>query len=144
MMIMAGKKVLLFGFGKFADGVVAAGLQRRMEEMGISVARINKNDYKVPLGILVSLAGTGLPVRETAARIPDILEVREYEDEELPVRILLFAGFNSEDLDEVLVVCRECGIGRNDLKAVLTPDNALWDVPTLCRELTEEHRMMNP
>ena len=47
-----------------------------------------------------------------------------------------------ESTDESLAICRECGIGRDDLKAVLTPDNALWDAEALCGELAEEHKRM--
>ena len=56
--------------------------------------------------------------------------------------ILLFSGFDSEELEETLVVCRSCGIARDDLKAVLTPHNALWNVLMLSQELMKEHEQM--
>ena len=138
------KKILLCGFGDFVGNMLSDSLKGRMEEMGVTVCKIEKKEYLVPVGLLSSAAGTGRSALETAARIPGFGAVRAYQGKELPVRILLFVGFDSEELDKALAVCRECGIGRNDLKAVLTPDNALWDVLTLCRELSDEHRMMNP
>ena len=142
-MIMDQKKILLFGFGGFAGSQTAESLRKRMEEMNIVSRMIAKKDYLVPLGILASLTGTGRTVRGAKDQIPDQGLPREYTGEEFPVRILLFVGFGSEELDAALAACRECGIGRNDLKAVLTPDNALWNAVTLCRELTEEHRRLN-
>ena len=141
-MAMEEKKILLLGFGGFAGSALAANLQRRMGEIGVLASMIDKRDYKVPLGIATSLVGTGRPIYETAAQIPGLEKLRRYEGEELPCRVLLFVGFDSGELDEALAVCRECGIGRDDLKAVLTPDNALWDAEALCKELAEEHRRM--
>ncbi len=138
------KKILMFGFGDFAGNIIAANLRGRMEESGIYTCKIDKKEYLTPLGLHASAAGTGKSAREAAGRIPGFGTLGEYDGDELPVRILLFVGFGSDELDEALAVCRECGIGREDLKAVLTPNNAFWNVLMLSRELSEEHRLMNP
>ena len=53
-----------------------------------------------------------------------------------------FLKSHSEELEETLAVCRSCGIARDDLKAVLTPHNALWNVLMLSQELMKEHEQM--
>ena len=55
--------------------------------------------------------------------------------------LLLLAGFSSQRLDRVLRTLQGTGL-ELPYKAVLTESNRRWDVPTLYREIAEEHRQM--
>ena len=136
------KKVLLFGFQDFTGRALAFNLKTQLLEKSVKVSSIEKKQYMVPLGFLASQAGGDQTAKGSFAGIPGMPPVMPYEGNELPVRILLFSGFDSEELEETLAVCRSCGIARDDLKAVLTPHNALWNVLMLSQELMKEHEQM--
>lgn len=59
-----------------------------------------------------------------------------------PSEILVFCGMTSDDLDRFLETYRTAGIEPVGLKAVITPANIRWDVPTLCRELLREQAQL--
>ncbi len=137
------KKVLLFGFGDFAGIALAAGLKKQLRQKGILAEMIDKKRYLIPLGLLTSQAGNERYTWDALEGIPGMPSMQIYEGEGLPNRILLFAGLDSGELEEALAVCRACGIKKDDLKAVLTPHNATWNVLALSRELREEHEALN-
>ena len=122
-----GKKLLLFGFRGFAGQAEARKLRTEMAKRNVTVYAVEQKHYLAPLAFLL------------ASGAPEAPGVREYDGEGLPVRMLVFAGLDSGELDEALAVCRENGIGREDLKAVLTPHNAMWNAVMLAKELQEEH-----
>ena len=136
------KKILLFGFDDFAGRALASILNTQLREKGITICPIEKKRYTVPLGFLASQAGGEKTAENFFTEIPGMLPAAPYNGSALPVRILLFSGFTSEELDRALAMCRSCGIGRDDLKAVLTPHNALWNVISLSQELIIEHEQM--
>ena len=127
------KKIVLFGFHSFTDEMTIYHLKETFNRPDIKILQIKKEDYLQPLGILAEmLPGHLLQEKKEQA----------YHGEELPVRILLFAGFSQEELEQALENCKTCGIRREDLKAVLTPYNITWNVVALCGELQKEHRQM--
>ncbi len=136
------KKVLLFGFNDFAGRALASNLKSQLRDKAITVCSIEKKHYMVPLGFLASQAGGEKAAESSVTEIPGMPPVTPYDGSELPVRILLFCGVISEELDQALAVCRSCGIGRDDLKAILTPHNALWNALLLSQELMSEHEQM--
>jgi hypothetical protein len=57
--------------------------------------------------------------------------------------LLLLAGFAGARMDQVLTVLVRGGVPV-DYKAVLTPTNRQWDVPTLYRQIAQEHAQTHP
>ncbi len=128
------KKILLFGFEDLPGKMTATHLDGNLKEMGIEVQCVEKEDYLKPLGVVAG----AIP-----AAGPFAGKNEKYEGKPLPVRMLLFVGITGEDLDPVLELCRSCGVGREDLKAVLTPHNVAWTAVELCQELVMEHMQLN-
>lgn len=129
------KKILLFGFHDFLSGMTVHNLSENGKAYGIEVQNVAKEEYLCPLGILAK-AAAGTPGADGHQKY------EKYEGEELKVRMLLFAGISEKELDQVMELCRQSGITPDDLKAVLTPYNALWNAVSLCKELIAEHAQM--
>lgn len=127
------KKILLFGFQPFTDERILYHLKEALEDADTKILQIKKEDYLRPLGEVAEMLPKHLIPGQT---------VQKYTGEEMPVKIILFAGFSREELEAALQLCKACGIGREDLKAVLTPYNLTWDAVTLCEELRKEHQQM--
>ena len=125
------KKVLLYGFQDFKGIMQAASLAEKLREIGAGVRTVGPEEYKDKIGELCfgeRKADKSLCGREAAS---------------LPARMLVFCRVTgSEELETALALCRECGITRDDLKAVLTPDNIGWTGEQLIKELMEEHAAM--
>lgn len=136
---MEEKKILLFGFQKEPGQSQAIELRRRLRPYGIGAVQVDPSDYLKPIGIL---AGVAAPVPENPA-ITGILQNRRNQMAELPVRLVVIAGVADQELDELLRIFPECGITKEDLKAVLTPTNASWNAIGLCRELLKEHHQLH-
>ena len=62
------------------------------------------------------------------------------QDYNKPLAVL--AGLD-DDPGTVLPALRQAGIGRDCLKAVLTPHNRTWTAVKLYQELLREHQAMN-
>lgn len=127
------KKILIFGFHGLADDMTVYRLKEAFEKTGVEIVPVKKEDYLLSLGRLADM----MPEK----RMPDKKE-QVYQGAELPVRMLLFAGFLQEELEQALEVCRQSGTTREDLKAVLTPFNYTWNAISLCEELRKEHQQM--
>ena len=123
------KKVLLFGFQDFVGITQAASLAEKLGEIGAEVRTVGPEEYKESIG---ELCFGGKRVAKVPGKQAAVL----------PARMLVFCGLTSEELERALPLCRACGITRDDLKAVLTPDNAGWSGERLIKELLEEHEAM--
>lgn len=123
------KKVLLFGFQDFVGITQAASLAEKLGEIGAEVRTVGPEEYKERIGELCYGEKRAVKVSESQAAA-------------LPARMLVFCGLTSEELEKALPLCRACGITRDDLKAVLTPDNVMWTGEQLMKELMEEHAAM--
>jgi len=69
------------------------------------------------------------------------------EKQEIPAfyampEVLLFSGFQEDELDYFLKCYRENGIERVSLKAVATPYNLTWSLYQLISELQEEEKAL--
>lgn len=135
---MTEKKALFFGFQKEPGRSQALELRRRLRPYGIRTKQVSPADYLKPIGILAGVQTVELnrPV------IPEILQ-KQYAGTELPVRMIVLSGLSDQELDEVLRIFPECGIEKEDLKAILTPMNASWNAIGLCRELLKEHHQLH-
>lgn len=129
------RKILLFGFSGEEGLRSASSLRRKVRPMNIRVERIEPGDYLKPIG---ELAGVGMPGIPALRHFPGMPE-GEYHGSELPVRVVVMSGLTDEQLDLLLKIYPECGITKEDLKAVLTPSNASWSAVGLCGELQKEH-----
>lgn len=134
------KKILLFGFQKEPGQSQAAELRRRLRPDGIRIVQVDPADYLKPIGTLagVMAPGAGNPA------IAGLLQKRYSGTAPLPVRLVVIMGVTDQELDGLLRIFPECGITKEDLKAVLTPMNASWNAIGLCRELLKEHRQLHP
>ena len=124
-MTMSGK-LLLFGFEELPAILAtdaAAG------PFGADVVPVARQDLNKPLAVLAGLdegPGTVLP----------------YAGGPLGGRMVVLCGLEDQ-MDQLLPALARAGIGRECLKAVLTPHNRGWSAVRLYGELLREHRAMN-
>ncbi|MDO4286637.1 MAG: DUF3783 domain-containing protein [Eubacteriales bacterium] len=90
---------------------------------GISVRVVRKEQYTVPLNVL-------LGIKQPGRALPGL-------GIELAEPMLIMHGFSSELVDVVLKLLRENSI-RIDLKAVTTPTNLAWTSLQVYAELRKE------
>ena len=114
------KKVLLFGFETLPEILTVAGIVQQFGGEAVPVA-------KEGCGLTLEAFAQGKTGRESGVPIGG--------------KMLVFCGLERE-LDGLLAALRQAGIGRDCLKAVLTPDNRSWTPGRLYRELQREHRVM--
>lgn len=98
--------------------MVCMMMQVRFKEVALS-------EYNQPLGALLGL--------------PDIDAVTEgYTSTELQEEMLLLHGFDGSKLQKFLTALQRVGVGRIDLKAMLTENNKTWSGLALYEELCQE------
>lgn len=113
--------VLLFSFN---DGEKRERIARALLPLSIAAKKINKSDFRQPLGALL-----GIAERETA----------EYKGLELPHEMMLIAGCEDPQIHALLDALRNAGIPRIHHKAVLTENNQYWNALELYEELHQEY-----
>ena len=111
------RKLLLFGFEELPTILAAAAAAG---PFGAEVVPVARQDYNKPLAVLAVLPFNG---------------------GHLGGRMVVLCGLEDQ-VDCLLPALRQAGIGRDCLKAVLTPDNRSWTPGRLYRELQREHRVM--
>lgn len=96
--------------------------------MRVKCKEVKKEDYLKPIGQLAGLK-----------EFPDQGEYTEagFEDE-----MLVMAGFSNAMVNELLQGLQKMGVGRINLKAVVTPHNLKWSSLQLRDELAQEHEQM--
>lgn len=98
--------------------MVCMMMQVRFKEVALS-------EYNQPLGALLGLL--------------DIDAVTEgYTGTELQEEMLLLHGFDGSKLQKFLTALQRVGVGRIDLKAMLTENNKTWSGLVLYEELCQE------
>lgn len=105
-------------------------IQGALGALGVRLLYVDRKDYLKPLG---ALAG------EKMFFAVD----REYEGAELDDMMIVMAGLNGGQVDEVLKALRESGAGRLPYKAVLTETNKFWTSLMLFEELKKEHEAVS-
>ena len=111
--------VLAFGF----DAAELKGLKAACARKSVRLRRVLPEDCGRSIG---ALCGAGRR-RESAA-----------PGGTLPGPMLVFAHFRDRQLDAFLSELRTARLGKNALKAVLTPTNAQWDAAALYAGLARE------
>ena len=98
--------------------------------MDADYRRMLPSDHKKTLG---SLAGiTGIPAKTTDGSMGEKIEQE----------MLVFSGFDSEELEAFLDLYRMQGIEKIDYKATMTMHNIFWTPEMLYQELKKEHAAM--
>ena len=112
------RKLLLFGFEELPTILAAAAAAG---PFGAEVVPVARQDYNKPLAVLAGLdddPGTVLP----------------FNGGPLGGRMVVLCGLEDQ-VDCLLPALRQAGIGRDCLKAVLTPHNRTWTAVKLYQEL---------
>lgn len=116
------KKILLFGI--HPDKKIR--LKTICLRIGADIFEIAPCDYNQQLGYLAGRKGfVKSPIKATG--LP------------LPKEMMVFEGFDSDDLDVFLEAYKKEGLAPIALKAVVTPVNANWTAMQLSFELIKEH-----
>ncbi len=93
--------------------------------MNIRFKSVGQEDYHQPIGALLGL-------EDAAGKEPQ--EGNEAMQEEM----LLLHGFDMDKLQKFLTALQRVGVGRIDLKAMLTENNRTWSGLELYEELCRE------
>lgn len=120
------KTVLLYNFGKTRLQLV----RKSLAPLGCNVKNILKKDYAQPIGYLVG-AEEILPCKE------------KYSGTGFTDEMLVMYGFGSEMIDVLIAALKNGGVGKVELKAVVTQSNINWDSVALYNEIKREHNAMN-
>lgn len=119
------KTVLLFNFDENRLPLV----KRSIMPLKTGVKVIDKKDFNQVLGYL--------------AEIPGFQRIDGDAEETFDDEMLVMAGFNRKDIDELVRSLRKHGVGRVDLKAILTPTNSLWNCVQLHDAVKADHEEMH-
>lgn len=119
------KKVLAFGLPVMKNMAVIAACQKTGAEFRL----IKPEEAHKSIGDLAGVLGMeGKPA--------------EYDSEGNSGEILVFAGFDSNNLDSFLAEYRKSGVEPVLYKAMLTEYNVLWSPVFLYGEMVKERREM--
>lgn len=123
------------------DEEKAKKIKRVLLLLGIRAKKVTADLYEEKLGVLA-----GMMTKEEAQNIKPSIEPEKVDvsEETLPFtdEMLVMCGFSNARVDSFLMEMRKKKIERIDLKAVLTPYNALWNSYEIHRELEKEHKAM--
>ena len=97
--------------------------------VGADYRRMLPSDHKKTLGSLAGIAG--IPAKTT-----------DSAGEKIEKEMLVFSGFNPEELEAFLDLYRMQGIEKVDYKATVTMYNIFWTPEMLYQELKKEHAAM--
>ena len=127
------RKLLLFGFEELPTILAAAAAAG---PFGAEVVPVARQDYNKPLAVLA------WPVLPCTGLDDDPGTVLPFNGGPLGGRMVVLCGLEDQ-VDRLLPALRQAGIGRDCLKAVLTPHNRTWTAVKLYQELLREHQAMN-
>ncbi|MCQ4021572.1 MULTISPECIES: DUF3783 domain-containing protein [unclassified Ruminococcus] len=118
--------VLLYNF---SDERLAK-IQRALLPLKIRIKAVSINEYSQPLGYL--------------AGIKDIEPTDEkFSGDGFTDELMLICGLNNTKLEALLRSLYKYGVGRIDLKAMLTPTNISWNSTQLYKAVKADHEEMN-
>lgn len=104
-------------------------LKKICGELGIAFTVVSPAEYGEPVGALVGFPG----MRKLGKGCAGAGVAGE---------MLVFAGLDSDALDEFLDACKREELTPVACKAILTPHNAAWSGEQLYAELLKEHHSM--
>lgn len=119
------QKILLFNIGLMKEGQIF----HLCKTLNIMPVKVKVEQYSECLGYLAGIKG----IKSNG---------KLYKGMAFPEEMMVFSGISSEELDVFLKKYNEMGIGKINLKAVLTPFNINWSGEMLYKELVKEHREM--
>ena len=118
------KTVLLFNFDENRLPLV----KRAVMPLKTGIKVVEKKNFNQVLGYLAEISG---------------FQVIEGEAEEtFDDEMLVMSGFTRNDIDELIRSLKKHGVGRVDLKAIVTPTNSLWDCVRLYKAVKADHEEM--
>lgn len=120
------KTVLLYNF----DNKRLRLARKALLPIGCTIKTIPKKDFAQPLGYLAGVENI-LPNKE------------KFSGEGFNEEMLVMHGFGGEMIDVLTAALKKSGIGKIELKAVITPSNINWDSMTLYKAIKAESEMMN-
>ena len=120
------KTVLLYNFNKTRLQLV----RKSLAPLGCTVKTVVKKDYSQPIGYLVGAEGIS-PCKE------------KYSGSGFSDEMLVMHGLGSEMIDVLIAALRNGGVGKVDLKAVVTQSNINWDSIMLYGEIKKEYTLMS-
>nr|WP_317379812.1 DUF3783 domain-containing protein [uncultured Faecalimonas sp.] len=112
------------------EGEKARKVQMTLLKMKVKIRKVAKEQYLEPVGFLAGNKEIG-----SSGEI--------YEGEGFAEEMLVMKGFTSGRIDLLLREFRKAGIGRINLKAIVTEHNQNWNSMELYQELKAEHEMMH-
>ena len=119
------KTVLLFNFDENRLPLV----KRAVMPLKTGIKVVEKKNFNQVLGYLAEISG---------------FQVIECEAEEtFDDEMLVMSGFTRNDIDELIRSLKKHGVGRVDLKAIVTPTNSLWDCVRLYKAVKADHEEMH-
>lgn len=117
--------VLLYNFSDESLGKI----RRALLPLKIRIKTVGVDEYSQPLGFLAGIAGIE-PLTET------------YSGDGFKDELMLICGLNQVKLQALLNALYKNGVGRIDLKAMLTPTNISWNSTRLYEAVKADHEEM--
>lgn len=100
-------------------------IKRICEQLGIEIIFITEADINYSVGYILGIDGYS--------------ETKVDDGGSLLEPMILFAGFNDEQLDIILQLFKEAGVPYIPLKAVLTQVNVEWSFSKLHNNVNQEY-----
>lgn len=116
-------------------------IKRVLLLLGMRGKNVTEDMYEEKIGVLAGMLSKEKAQSTESLMEPDKVEITE-KIVPFTEEMLVMCGFSNERVDRFLTEMRKKKVERIDLKAVLTPYNALWNSYELYRELKKEHKMM--
>ena len=117
------KKVLAFEIKSGKEQLI----RNCCASMGVDYRRMLPSDHKKTLGSLAGIAG--IPTKTTSDSMGEKIEQE----------MLVFSGFDPDELEAFLELYRMQGIEKVNYKATVTMYNIFWTPEMLYQELKKEH-----
>lgn len=105
-------------------------IKRALLPLKFCLKTVNKEDFLQPIGYL--------------AGIKEIEPVKEkYNDNGFSDEMIIMCGFTSTKIDALIRALNKNGIGKVNLKAVITPTNRVWSSIQLYEAVKADYKKMN-
>lgn len=118
--------VLLYNF----DGDRLPKVKRALLPLKFFLKTVSKEDFSQPIGVLAGIKGIE-PVEG------------KYDGDGFDDEMIVMGGFTSAKIDALVRALNKNGIGKIDLKAVITPTNVNWNSVELYKAVKADHDEMN-
>lgn len=118
--------VLLYNF----ERTRLQAVRKAIAPLKAEIKTVPKSKYTQPIGYLVGIDGF------SAGNAKNVAE--SFSEE-----MLVMYGFGSEMIDVLIAALKMGGVGKIDLKAVVTPSNIGWNSITLYKAVKADCEAMN-